>query len=61
MAISYVFDEELKAMSEEGIDPVELKGRIDITGKIGFLHPKSTQGVLIELAQHGTTRDKDYR
>lgn len=54
-------DEELKAMAEKGINPVEPQGRVDITGKIGFLHPKSTKGVLIELAQHGTPRDKDYR
>jgi methylmalonyl-CoA epimerase len=54
-------DEELKTMAEKGISPVEPVGRMDITGKIGFLHPKSTRGVLIELAQYGTPRDKDYR
>ena len=54
-------DEELKEMEEKGINPVEPKGRLDITGKIGFLHPKATRGVLIELAQYGTSRDKDYR
>ena len=54
-------DEELKAMAAKGINPVEPQGRVDITGKIGFLHPKSTGGVLIELAQHGTPRDKEYR
>ena len=54
-------DEQLQAMAEKGINPVELKGRVDITGKIGFLHPKSTRGVLIEFAQHGTSRDREYR
>ena len=54
-------DEELKEMAEKGINPVEPKGRMDITGKIGFLHPKSTRGVLIELAQYGTPRDREYR
>ena len=54
-------DEELRDMTEKGIQPVEPHGRIDITGKIGFLHPKSTRGVLIELAQHGTSRDREYR
>jgi methylmalonyl-CoA/ethylmalonyl-CoA epimerase len=54
-------DEQLQEMAEKGINPVEPKGRVDITGKIGFLHPKSTRGVLIEFAQHGTSRDREYR
>jgi methylmalonyl-CoA/ethylmalonyl-CoA epimerase len=54
-------DSELGDMAAKGINPVEPKGRLDMTGKIGFLHPKSTRGVLIELAQYGTPRDKDYR
>ena len=54
-------DEELKAMAEKGINPVEPTGRIDITGKIGFLHPKSTRGVLIEFAQYQEPRERDYR
>ena len=54
-------DEELQEMAGKGISPIEPQGRVDITGKIGFLHPKSTSGVLIELAQYGTPRDKDYR
>jgi len=54
-------DEELESMANKGINPIEPKGRVDITGKIGFLHPKSTRGVLIEFAQHGTPRDKEYR
>ena len=54
-------DSELEALTGKGINPVEPKGRLDITGKIGFLHPKSTKGVLIELAQYGTPMDKEYR
>ena len=54
-------DRELKEMADKGINPVEMQGRIDITGKIGFLHPKSTRGVLIEFTQYGTPRDKEYR
>ena len=54
-------DNELGDMAEKGISPVEPKGRMDMTGKIGFLHPKSTRGVLIEFAEYGTPRDKDYR
>jgi methylmalonyl-CoA/ethylmalonyl-CoA epimerase len=44
-------DEELKAMAEKGIELVDKQGRSGLTGKVGFLHPKSTQGVLIELVQ----------
>ena len=55
------FDDELKEMAEKGITPIEPEGKTDITGRIGFLHPRSTRGVLIEFAQHGTPRDKDYR
>lgn len=54
-------DEELKLMTEKGISPVEPQGRVDITGKIGFLHPKSTRGVLIEFAQYKKPRERDYR
>ena len=54
-------DEELQEMAGKGINPIESQGRVDITGKIGFLHPKSTSGVLIELAQYGTPQDKEYR
>jgi methylmalonyl-CoA/ethylmalonyl-CoA epimerase len=54
-------DKELKEMDERGITPIDREGKTDITGRIGFLHPKSTRGVLIEFAQHGTPRDKDYR
>jgi methylmalonyl-CoA/ethylmalonyl-CoA epimerase len=54
-------DEELQEMADKGITPVEPVGKNDITGRIGFLHPKSTRGVLIELTQHGTPRDKEYR
>ena len=54
-------DEELKEMEEKGITPIDREGKTDITGRIGFLHPRSTRGVLIEFAQHGTPRDKDYR
>lgn len=54
-------DEELKKLAEKGINPVEPQGRIDITGKIGFLHPKSTRGVLIELAQYQKPRERSYR
>ena len=44
-------DKELQAMSAKGIDLIDKKSRTGLAGKIGFLHPKSAKGVLIELAQ----------
>ena len=44
-------DEELKSLVDKGIELVDQQGRDEITGRIGFIHPKSTQGVLIELVQ----------
>ncbi len=44
-------DSELQAMASKGIELIDKKGRMGLAGKIGFLHPKSTRGVLIELAE----------
>jgi methylmalonyl-CoA/ethylmalonyl-CoA epimerase len=44
-------DKELQAMAAKGIETLDKKGRPGLAGKVGFLHPKSTKGVLIELAQ----------
>ncbi len=44
-------DEELKAMAEKGVELIDKQGRDGVSGKIGFLHPKSIHGVLIELVQ----------
>ena len=44
-------DKELEAMAAKGIETLDKKGRPGLAGKVGFLHPKSTKGVLIELAQ----------
>ena len=44
-------DKELEEMAARGIDLIDKKGRKGLAGKIGFLHPRSTNGVLIELAQ----------
>lgn len=49
-------DEELKEMLKKGIELIDREGRAGISGKIGFLHPKSTHGVLIELVQPETQR-----
>ncbi|OGO23973.1 MAG: methylmalonyl-CoA epimerase [Chloroflexi bacterium RBG_16_50_9] len=54
-------DEELESMAAQGIQPIDQVGKVDITGKIGFIHPKSTRGVLIEFAQYQKPRERDYR
>jgi methylmalonyl-CoA/ethylmalonyl-CoA epimerase len=46
-------DEELKAMAEKGVELIDRQGREGVAGKIGFLHPKSAHGVLIELVEPG--------
>ena len=42
---------ELKAMEEKGIQIIDREGREGVAGQIGFLHPKSVNGVLVELLQ----------
>jgi methylmalonyl-CoA/ethylmalonyl-CoA epimerase len=44
-------DAELKAMAAKGVEAIDKQGRQGMAGKIGFLHPRSAQGVLIELVQ----------
>lgn len=44
-------DEELKRIEGEGGKLIDKQGRKGLAGKIGFIHPKSVNGVLIELAQ----------
>lgn len=44
-------DKELESLAAKGIDLIDKQGRKGLAGKIGFLHPRSTKGVLIELAQ----------
>ena len=44
-------DEELSALAAKGVQLIDKQGRPGLSGKIGFIHPKSTKGVLIELAQ----------
>ena len=45
-------DKELSTMAGKGIELIDRRGRNEITGRIGFIHPRSTGGVLIELAQY---------
>ncbi|MDP6101376.1 MAG: methylmalonyl-CoA epimerase [Dehalococcoidia bacterium] len=44
-------DRELVELGERGVQAIDKQGRKGLAGKVAFLHPKSTQGVLIELAQ----------
>ena len=45
-------DKELKHLSELKVELIDRKGREGLAGKIGFLHPKSANGVLVELVQN---------
>jgi len=51
-------DQTLNTISERGGQLIDKKSRNGLAGKIGFLHPKSTKGVLIELAQ--TDEEKSH-
>ena len=45
-------EEALEELKEKGIKLIDQKPRIGAGGaKIAFLHPKSTNGVLVELCQ----------
>jgi methylmalonyl-CoA epimerase len=42
---------ELKEMEKKGIQLIDKAGRPGVAGQIGFLHPKSANGVLLELIE----------
>jgi len=44
-------DKELQSLASRGIELIDKQSRKGLAGKIGFVHPKSTRGVLVELAQ----------
>ncbi|PIU57261.1 MAG: methylmalonyl-CoA epimerase [Chloroflexi bacterium CG07_land_8_20_14_0_80_51_10] len=44
-------DEELKRLEAKGAKLIDKQGRKGLAGKIGFIHPKSVNGILTELAQ----------
>ncbi|MDO8473058.1 MAG: methylmalonyl-CoA epimerase [Dehalococcoidia bacterium] len=44
-------DAELNTLAGKGVQLIDKKGRKGLAGKVGFIHPKSTKGVLVELAQ----------
>ena len=44
-------DDQLKLMDKKGFRLIDEEGREGAAGRIGFLHPKSVNGVLVELLQ----------
>ena len=50
-------DDELKAMEKKDFRLIDREGWEGVTGQIGFLHPKSVNGVLVELLQPQGGRD----
>jgi methylmalonyl-CoA epimerase len=44
-------DGELKRMQKKGFQLIDERGREGMAGQIGFLHPKSVNGVLVELVE----------
>jgi methylmalonyl-CoA epimerase len=44
-------DQMLNTIAEKGYQLIDKKSRKGLAGRIGFIHPKSTKGVLIELTQ----------
>ena len=44
-------DKELCSLAEKGCKLIDKESRKGLAGQVGFIHPKSTKGALIELAQ----------
>ena len=42
---------ELKEMEKKGFALIDKEGREGVAGQIGFLHPRSANGVLVELVE----------
>jgi hypothetical protein len=34
-----------------GVELIDKKGRPSFTGKVGFIHPEATDGILVELIE----------
>ena len=49
-------DQKLEDLNELGYRMIDKKSREGLSGQIGFIHPKSTRGVLIELVDQDTAR-----
>jgi len=44
-------EQELKSLSAKGMELIDKRPRQGVEGKVAFLHPRMTYGVLIELVQ----------
>ncbi|MDO8671362.1 MAG: methylmalonyl-CoA epimerase [Dehalococcoidia bacterium] len=44
-------DSEIKSLTEKGVQMIDKQARKGAAGMVAFIHPKSTGGVLIELAE----------
>jgi methylmalonyl-CoA/ethylmalonyl-CoA epimerase len=44
-------DAELARLESKGIALIDRKGKPGTAGKVGFVHPKATKGILFELVQ----------
>ena len=42
-------DRELQALEEKGLQLIDKQSRPGLAGMVGFIHPRSTRGTLIEL------------
>ncbi|MCS7207156.1 MAG: methylmalonyl-CoA epimerase [Dehalococcoidia bacterium] len=54
--IAFVVDDlsgALQRLAAQGLTLIDTEPRHGLAGRIAFLHPKSTRGVLIELVQQG--------
>ena len=49
-------EEKLDALAADGIELIDKASRQGLSGRIAFLHPRSTGGVLIELVDQDTAR-----
>ena len=49
-------DQKLEDLDGLGYRMIDKKSREGLSGQIGFIHPKSTKGVLIELVDQDTAR-----
>jgi methylmalonyl-CoA/ethylmalonyl-CoA epimerase len=44
-------DNELQRLATMGVELINKEGRPSFTGKVGFIHPGATGGILIELIE----------
>lgn len=44
-------DRELQSLAAKGVELIDREPRLGVAGRVAFLHPKSTRGILIELVQ----------